>query len=147
MTVHSYATPESPTTLLSTELNSASAGAVFTSGVIDNSVGLYKYADFEMRCEFTSAALGNYFSLYLLEAADGTNYEDAAASPNSGEALLTAAQFLGSFIFPNAVGPFRKILRGLVLPPTKFKIVLWVDWALVASGNTLKMIRYTEQTA
>jgi hypothetical protein len=144
-TNHKWASPESVTTVLSTELNSLAnnGAAVAVSAAIDNSAGLYKYADFEA---YTSQTLtnGDYHTLMLLEAEDNTNFEDGVLS--SGEALLPAAQLLGNVRLKNG-GFERHVIRQVLLPATKFKVMLlnFASGALAASGNLVRMVRYSEQ--
>jgi len=143
-TTHKFATPESPTTLLSTGLNSLANGARAVSGDVDNASGLYLYADFE--CSFASAVFpaNGYVSLYLLESIDGSNYEDGDASTTP-----TAQALIAAIPFRNATAAQIHTVRGIVLPPTHFKILAINNTgvALASSANTVKMIRYNEQDA
>jgi hypothetical protein len=141
MSTHKYATPESPTSLITTGLDSLANGARAVSAAVDNATGLYLYADFE--CNFASAAFaaGAYVSLYLLESIDATNYEDGSTSVTP-----TAQALIANIPFRNATAAQIHAARGIVLPPTNFKILLINNTgvALAASGSTLKCIRYNE---
>lgn len=144
-TVHKYATPNTVETVLSTELDSLPQFGLAVSAAIDNASDLYKFADFEIYTSQTGD-LSTYLSLYLLEAEDGTNYEETPSSPQVNTIPL-AAQLIGTAPLENASGFKRHILRGVVLPPRKFKIMLFAGVhaaGLAASGNTVRMIRYNE---
>lgn len=149
--IHKYDTPNSVETVLSTELNGLvqNGGIAVSSSAIDNTSGLYTFADFEI---FTGQTIGqgDFISIFLIESLDGTNYDDAALSSFSfgshgGTGGGSVSKLIGS-IKPDSAST-RKVLRSIVLPPTKFKVMLqnWCASQLVASGNTVKMIRYNLQ--
>lgn len=142
MTVYKFATPNTVETLLSTGLNSLANGSRVVSNAIANGTDLYLYADFE--CSFASAVFpaGGYVSLYILESLDGTNYEDGDASTTP-----TSQALLATVPFRNATAAQIHSVRGIVLPPASFKILLINNTGvtLASSGNTLKMMRYNEQ--
>lgn len=132
----------SVTTLLSTGLNSLTNGSRAVSGADNNDTDLALYGDFE--CNFGSAAFGSgaFVSLYILESVDGTNYEDGDASTTPASSAL-----LCNIMFRNATAAQIHAVRGIPLPPTKFKILLINNTGvtLASSGNTLKMQKYYEQ--
>jgi hypothetical protein len=130
-------------TLMTTELNSlaATTGAIASAGY-DNSTGLYFWGDFELNATYAVAPTANKtVDLYIIPALDGSNYDDGSAS------ILPITCYVGSFVVRNIATAHKLVLRGIPLPPTPFKAILYnaADQALGASGNTLKMVPYYEQ--
>lgn len=137
------------TSLLTTELNSlANSNASSLGTAYDNATNLYPFALFELNVTFgTNPTAGSVCDLYLVPAADGTNYDDST----TGATLLTpVTSFVGSFPL-RAVTTAQKVPLGVVwrieLPPTNFKaqIINRSGQAFPASGSTLKMVPYRRQ--
>lgn len=90
---------------------------------IDNAAssgGLNQYGLFELQCRGTSAfTAGGYIELYLIPAADGTNYSDGDDSIAPPSSCLAG-------VFPvRAVSTQQRLtLWGVILPPLKFKPLL-----------------------
>lgn len=143
-TTHKYATPNSVEQLITTGLDGLANGSRAVSGAVDNATDLYLYGDFE--CNFASANFpaGGYVSLYILEAIDGTNYEDGSTSITP-----TAQALIANVPFRTANAAQIHTVRGIVLPPAKFKIELINNTgvALAANTNILNLVRYNEQDA
>lgn len=149
-TIHKWMAPGSVETVLSTELDSLADEGTAVSGVIDNSAGLYKFADFEIYDIRGSNDLGTYHSLYLLESLDGTNHEDPDQVTYAFGGVAgfgSVAQLIGNIICIAGTAPHRKVLRLVPIPPCKFKVVFinGIGRSMQSSGNTVKMIRYAEQ--
>jgi hypothetical protein len=131
--------------IMTTELNSLGDGANKLSSAVSNDAAgeLYMYADFELYIAATSSrAADNRVDLYLLQEQDATNYTYGGDSldppPNS---------WIGTFVFDAATAARYNHLRGIMLPPTDFKILLRNELgvAFASSGNTLKLIKYNLQ--
>jgi|GEM_PF-2041649 len=98
---------------------------------INNASALHQYGLFELQVRGASTvSSGGYVELYLIPAADGTNYADGDDSTDPPSACLAG-------IFPlRAVSTAQRItLWGVVLPPTKFKPLI-INRAGVALTNT-----------
>ena len=85
----------------------------------------------------TNPTAGATIELYLLRAADGTNYEDGSASvaPNAGSRV-------GSFPVRAVTTAQRIVVRDVPLPPGLYKALILnyaTGQAFAASGNTLKV--------
>lgn len=127
-------------TLLTTELNSLTDGSISSaSAAYDNTSGLYMFADFQVDVTFGSnPTAGSPLTLYLLPSLDGTNYEKTGVSGAvvAGWQLeaTTSQQLL--------------VARGIVLPPTKFKVQLKNNSGVTtpSSGSTVKMLPYYYQS-
>lgn len=142
-TTHKYATPGSVETLMDTGLNSLGNGSRQVSAAVANDTDLNLYADIE--CSFASAVFtGGGVDIYLLQSLDGTNYEDGGTGVTP-----TAQCLLGRIPFRGATAAQIHSMRGIILPPTKFKILAINNTgvALASSGNTITMRRYNEQDA
>lgn len=143
-----WATPNTADTVATTALNSLAAGAY--SGLlteIDNASGLYLYGDLEvlLGADLTCAAGAPYIGVFLVPTLDGSNYPN----PPSGTGAVPTTYLVGS-ILANASATFRRgFLRGIILPPFKFKIDLYHglhgSTAWNATGNTCSLYRYNEQ--
>ena len=133
-----------PATVMSTDLNSLADGAAVLSGALSNDANdeLDLYADVELL--FTAAAAPDAdmtLDLYVVRSVDGTNFEDATA------ARPPASGYVGSFVSANSTGAQRLVVPRVELPPEDFKLLLVnnLGAALVASGNVLTALFYTEQ--
>lgn len=125
--------------LLTTELNTLSNGSFATAGSAYDNTDKDFWGDFELVAD----AAGNFTGgatcdLYFITAIDGTNYAGTGGPPPGA--------FAGSFVM-QAEHPGRYILRGIPLPPCKFKAYFknGSGQNFAASGNTLKMLPYSQQ--
>lgn len=149
MTATAKWTTQTSSTMATTALNSLAAAAY--SGVLteyDNSTGLYLYADIEvlLGADLTCAAGTPYIGVFLIPTLDGTNYPN----PPSGTGAVPSNYWVGN-ILANASATFRRgFLRGVVLPPTKFKLDLYHglhgSTAWNATGNVCTAYLYNEQS-
>jgi hypothetical protein len=104
---------------------SLAAAAQALSTEYDNSVNLHPLADLELACAFsTSPTTGLMIYAYLVPCEDGTTYADGDATVPPASNLL-----VGMFVLRSINTAQRLVTRGLlgsgiVLPPTKFKIVV-----------------------
>lgn len=137
-----WVAPESLTAALTTELDAlANGSASAASGAIDNETDLYQYINLELVLASLTPTGTPSVDIYLIATADGTNYEDASTS-NGGS-------YLASFTFSTSTAAKRCVLKNLVIPPLKFKLVAVNNAgpALPGSGNTIKYRRHNEQGA
>lgn len=137
------------TQMLSTELNSLSAGtavlqATGTNAAFDNSAaigGLWLFADFELDVTFgSSPTAGKTVDLYLISLAQagGTTFWDANLT------TLPSTLYIGSFPV-RAVSTAQLIgFRGVPLPPQQLILLLLnnTDQAFPASGSKVYMNTY-----
>ncbi len=128
------------TPLATTALNSQANNALVACTVFDNTIGQTGdgslEGDFELIVTFgTNPTAGTGFSLWLLVANDGTNYEDGSSS-------ITPARF-PDITFPvRAVTTAQRINRRCTLPAGKFTPLLKNDGtgqSIAASGNILNI--------
>lgn len=125
--------------LLTTELNSLVNGSFATDGGEYDNTDKDFWGDFELVADAGSNFTANATcDLYLLTAIDGTNYAGTSGPPPGA--------YVGSFVM-QAEHPGRYILRGVPLPPCKFKAYLknGSGQNFAASANTLKMLPYSQQ--
>ena len=136
----------STTTNMSTALDSLANDGRVLGAEIDNATDRNMYADFELYVDsFGSApATDGHVLLYLLQALDGTNYEDGDASTTPGSHAL-----VGSFPFRTVATAQRITLRHLLLPATKCKPLLinkgGAGATFASSGNTLRVRTYNSE--
>lgn len=148
-TVNSWAAPGTPATVLSTELNSLASGTTATSGLgteYNNTTGLYLYADclLLLGADATAAAGYPFISLYLVPLSDATTYPNPPASTG----LIPENYRVGNFVAVPSTTFRRATLRGIVLPPFKFKMGLMnvLGAAFNATGNTVVIYPFNEQS-
>ena len=126
-------------TVMSTELNSLASGSVIVSGVIDNTGGEYTFDDVELFTGSAACTPGaiKFAELFLIQSLDGTNFVDIDDGTNEPSVTMQ----VGRFEFrATASSPNRHIVRGITIPPDKFKYVLANEsgCAFASSGNLLR---------
>jgi hypothetical protein len=136
--------------MLSTELNALASGSGIvqvtgTNAAYDNSSNLAFWGDFELNVTFGSApAADASVELYLVPAFDGTNYETTVdgASP-----LVDLNSLIGVFDLEAVTTAQRRVIRGVPLPPTLFKLYIKNTSGVVfpATGTVVRMSTYCEQ--
>lgn len=138
-------------TVATTALNSLANNAGALSDEIDNTSGLYLFALCELNVTFGSnPTAGSTWDLYVIPAADGTNYSDVTTGA-SGAAPATC--YAGGFPLravttaqrvPLGVG----IAGGIPVPPGKFKFFLLnkSGQSGAATNNNLKVVLYRYQS-
>jgi len=124
-------------TVLTTELNSLANGSYSAVGTaIDNSANLNRWGVLEVALASLNPTTGAYLMLFMVQSADGTNYEDAPSSTNPGMQSLVA-------VLNVATGSATKriISRPFRLPAGKVKFVLLngTNVSLAASGSTVTL--------
>ena len=129
---------------MTTELNSLANGSLAISGAMgsDATTAAALYADFELALASLNPTGTPVIELYLLRAADGSNYED----PNSGaQPSLTA--FVGSFSVTTGSAAKRAVLPDIWIPPGLWKAVVknGTGVSFASSGSTLKYRPYNLQ--
>lgn len=138
------ATTATGATALSTELNSLANAAYSTVGSAQtNIVALDQFACVEFICTSTvTVGASAYVQVFLVQSADGTNYEDAPASTNPGFHMLVATIGLN-----NTTALKRAISPWFRLPPCNFKLVLYnaAGVALPATGNSVVVYRNNDE--
>ena len=139
-TTAKWAAPEAIASALTTGLDSlANGSASAASAAIDNETDLYQYINLELVLGSLTPTGTPSVDIYLLATLDGTNYDDS--SPSNG------GSYLASFSFSTATAAKRCVLKNLVIPPLKFKLVAVNNAgpSLASSGNTVKYRRHNEQ--
>lgn len=130
------------TSSFGSELNSLVNGnAVLGSLQLDNSSNLDLFADFSISLgSVTTGAGAPYIGLYLYPLnEDGSTYGDGAFG-TSAAGPPPSAYYIGSIPCQvSATGVIVGTLRGVLLPPGKFKLVLYnqAGVTLAASANNV----------
>jgi len=143
-----WETPVAETDILTTQLNSLSAGSTSSAGSAhDNQTNKDRFAMFELDVTFGSApTAGGTVDLYLVPRVDLTNFVDST-SP------LQEAMFICSFVVRNTTA--QRIVGHCIkdggmfamIPPVQFKgiVVNNTDQAFPASGSTVAMTTFNEE--
>lgn len=135
-----------------TAFNSLADAAGAISSEIDNSGDLKMLGDLEVTQggAVTSSGTDARIDVYLIPTYDGTNYP----VPGSGGTTFTGTQYVGTISSVDTVGTVavtsytNGTLRGIRLPPTKFKIGLVNELgAAFNSSVTVKLRRYGPSVA
>lgn len=123
--------------VMTTELNSLGSTSWAISGAMgsDATTAAELLGDFELYLASLTPTGTPFVDLYLIRAADGTNYQD----PNSA-AQPPQSAYVGSFETTTGAGAKRIVLPDIPLPPGLFKAVVKnnTNVSLASSGNTLK---------
>jgi len=125
-------------TVLTTELNSLANLSRTNAGTeIANQTNLDQYGKVELNVTFGSApSAGGFINVYMVNAPDGTNYEDGSSSADPGSHKLVAV------IPVKAVTSAQRVtsrLFGLEPAKTKFIVENKSGQAFPSSGSTLKL--------
>jgi len=127
-----------PQTLETTSLNSLTSTGTVTGTAFQNDG--YMFADFELNITYgTNPTAGSIIQLSLLRSIDGSTYEDAPGN----------AGVVGGFELAATTSAQKLHIRVANLPPGYFKPyikALTTGQTAAASGNTLKMTRYTPES-
>jgi hypothetical protein len=134
------------------ELNSLVSGnAVIAGTALDNSSALDVFADLSISLgSITPGSGAPYIGLYLYPLnQDGSSYGDgrfgsSAAGPPPSQYYVGAIPCV-----PSTVGVITGAIRGIVIPPGQWKLVLYnLAGATLASGsNTVKYRTYNRAVA
>lgn len=147
MAVFKWGDVTSQASVLTTELNSLADGANVISALLSNdqTAELDTFADFV----FTLAAQGSardagaYISLYILPEVEGSvQYGDASTDPPS-------TMWCGSFAFDAATTARIGTIRGVLLPPDDFYVLVMNETgqALASTGNILDYRTYNVESS
>ena len=129
---------------MSTELNALASGSQATSASnYANQSNLDIYVDIEvfLNTLSTTASVGAYVALYVLESIDGTNFP----AQSTTDLRLTTTQLL--CVIPTGItasSTQRVVARNIILPPGLFSLVFdnQIGIALAATLNTVRFLPY-----
>lgn len=130
------------TLVTSSQLSGLSTAQGAISGT--NSTGnTFQYCQLELQHNTTGAlTAGDYFSVYFLSAADGTNYED-------GSTTVTPARSADAIIPLRGVtnGSQRVTISNVILPPGAFKTLTFnvTSTAVSTATSVLSYVPYNDQ--
>lgn len=138
---------ETITSVMTTELNSLANNARAISAAMGgDATDANLLGDWELAVTFGVApTLDATIDLYLVRAADGTNYEDGDASIRP-----QANAFVGSFQARAVTTAQRLVIPDVPMPPGLYKAVIHnnaTGQAFAASGNTLKVRTHNRQVS
>jgi hypothetical protein len=136
---------ETITSAMTTELNSvANNSRVISSALGADATAANLLGDWELAVTYgTNPTVDTCIDLYLVRAADGTNYEDGDASIRPG-----ADSFAGCFQVRAVTTAQRMVIRDVPMPPGLYKAVIHnngTGQTFAASGNTLKVRTHNRQ--
>jgi hypothetical protein len=150
MATAKWTTPIAIETVLSTDLNSLAngygevpGGASATYITVDSLL----YADLELVVQFgTNPVAGSLVEVYFIRRIDSTTPENYT---RGASAVGPANGYAGGFPLAAVTSAQRIILPQVTLPPTDFifMVINRSGQTMAASGNTVKMRRYSEQSA
>ena len=152
MATQKYVTGGTPsyTSCFSTEVNSlASGNAVLSATQIDNTTNLDLFADVSVSLGSVTPTGSPFIGLYLYPLnEDGTSYGDGRFG-SSAAGPPPSAYFVGVIPCVATAGVITGTLRGVVLPPSKFKFVLYngTGVSLASSSNTIDYKTYNYSVA
>jgi hypothetical protein len=131
-------------------LNSiASGNAILSDLQIDNSTALDIFADVSIQLASAAFLAPNYIGVYLYPLnQDNTTYGDGRFG-SSAAGPPASTYYVGSIVIVAATQAQNGTLRGIVLPPAKFKFVLHNQGgvALASSANVCLYRTYNRAVA
>lgn len=99
--------------------NLANGGQVLGGTEIDGETDLWMFADFKLRFRSTTPTAGAAADLYLVLDLDGNEYQDGDAS-----IIPPDSAWVAGFVARAVTTQQVVVVRGIVLPPFKWKPVL-----------------------
>lgn len=138
------------TACFSTEVNSIVTGnAILSTVLIDNTTALDEFCDISFSMGSITPTGASYLGVYFHPLnQDTTTYGDgrfgsSAAGPPASQ------YFAGAATLVNAAQVQTGMIRGVILPPNKFKMVLYnvSGVTLAGSANTIKYWTYNRSVA
>lgn len=132
--------------VLTTELNSLASGSRSAPGPsagIANQTNLDQYARVEFTITFgTAPDAGGFVNLHVVQALDGTNYEDGNSSTDPGSHTIVA-----SIPVKPSTAAQRLVSRQFLIGPgpTKFILANRTSQAFPASGNVVELFTFNDE--
>lgn len=120
------------------------AGANILGSEIDNATNKDQWCDISAAFSCTSSPTdGTELEVYILYAADGTNYQDGDASPTDPK-----GGYVGSFVARNLTTTQRPAPIQVRLKPFKFKVLVKseLDQNITNTSLTVELRTYNEET-
>jgi len=145
MATAKWTTPSTIENIVTTELNSLANGYGAVSGTI--TIDNLLYADLELLTGTWGVAptAGSLVEVYIVRRIDGTNWENYTSGASG---VGPANGYVGGFPLAAVTSAQRIILPQITLPPLDclFLFINKSGQTMNASGNTIKMRRYSEQS-
>lgn len=116
--------------------------AIRSDTEIDNSSALDIFADFSIVLGSITAAAPNYVAIYIYPLnSDGSTYGDGRF--NASAAGPPPSQYLvGTFGFPTGAAAITGTVLGVVIPPGKWKMVLYNQTGATLAGSGANSLKY-----
>jgi hypothetical protein len=131
-----------------TTLNSIASGNAIISDIqVDNSSALDIFADLSINLASLTIVAPNYVGVYLYPLnADGTTYGDGRFG-SSAAGPPASNYWVGNIIMPTGTAAAEGTTRGIIMPPGKFKFLLYnqAGVAFAATSNTCQYRTYNRQ--
>lgn len=119
--------------------------AIISDLQIDNSTNLDTFCDISVALGSAAIAAPNYLGVYLYPLnADGTTYGDGRFS-SSAAGPPASSYWVGNIIVPTGTAANEGTIRGIIMPPGKFKFLIYNQLGVTMAGsgsNTLKYRTY-----
>lgn len=142
-----YEAPGSPTTYLSTELNSLANADSVLGAKIDNEADgeneMLLAVELYIATQGSARSSGGYCALYLLASVDDTNFNYGDGTP-----LVDPGTLVATFALDAATTARYVVRHSIPVPPFDFKLMLYnnTGQAFASSGNTLKYCLYSYES-
>ena len=124
--------------------------AIISDLQLDNSTNLDIYCDVSIALGSVTVAAPNYVGLYLYPLnADGTTYGDGRFS-SSAAGPPASPYWVGNFVVPTGASVNEGTVRGIIMPPGKFKFLIYNQLGVTmggSGGNTIKYRTYDRSVA
>ena len=124
--------------------------AIISDLQIDNSTALDIFADFAFVGGSVTTVAPNYIGVYLYPLnSDGSTYGDSRFG-SSAAGPPPSCYYVGSVILPVGTQALTGMVRGIILPPGKFKFLIYNQAGVTlagSGGNTLLFRTYNRSIA
>jgi len=120
----------------------ANGNAIISDKQIDNSTALDIFADFAFVGGSVTTVAPNYIGVYLYPLnSDGTTYGDSRFG-SSAAGPPPSTYYVGTIVLPVGTQALTGMVRGIVLPPGKFKFLIYNQAGVTLAGSGANTILY-----
>jgi hypothetical protein len=116
--------------------------AIISDLQLDNSANLDVFCDVSVALGSAAIVAPNYLGIYLYPLnADGTTYGDGRFS-SSAAGPPASSYWVGNIIVPTGTAANEGTIRGIIMPPGKFKFLIYNQLGVTMAGSGGNTVKY-----